>query len=118
MKTFLESADKLSLRFVAQTPRDRFRGLMHQQPLAPNEGALFVYNMPTKGTFWNKNVDFPIQIGFFDQQRKLIAIRRLEAQQRESVGPNKEYRYALETSDGFFNSIPEGTLLDSLIHGS
>lgn len=115
MRTFLESANKTHLRFVAKTPRERFRGLMFQPPLLPNEAALFVYDTPTKGSFWNKNVDFPIQIGFFDQQRKLIAVRRLEAQQQSSVGPNKEYRYALETSDGFFDAIPEGTLLDSLL---
>ena len=102
------------LRFVAETPQERFRGLMYQPPLAPREAALFVYDAPTKGTFWNKNVDFPIQIGFFDQQRKFIAVKRLERQQLESVGPNQEYRYALETSDGFFDGIPEGTLLDSL----
>lgn len=115
MKTFLESADRLHLRFVARTPRDRALGLMHQRLLAPNEGALFVYETPTKSQFWNKNVDFPICIGFFDQQHKLIDVKHLDANQIEAVGPHKYYCYALETSVGFFDDISLGTLLDSLV---
>ena len=88
---------------------------MHQRLLAPNEGALFIYDLPTKSHFWNKNVDFPIQIGFFDQDHKLFDVKHLDAKQTESVGPHKYYCYALETSDGFFDDIPQGTLLDSLI---
>ena len=106
---------KIRLRFIADTPQERIRGLMYQAPLQPNEGALFIYNSVTKGKFWNKNVDFPIQIGFFDKDRKLIDVKRLEARQEKSVGPNAEYRYALETADGFFNEIGPGTHLDSLI---
>ena len=91
-------------------------GLMHQKPLAPNEVALFIYDVPTKSRFWNRNVHFPIQIGFFDQQHKLIDIKHLDARQEEGIGPNKTYRYALETADGFFNNIPLGTLLDDIIN--
>ena len=114
MRTFLESATRLRLVLTADTPIKRYQGLMHHKPLAPNEGALFIYDFPTKSRFWNKNVSFPIQIGFFDNQHKLIDVQRLDAHQITSVGTNQYFRYALETSDGFFDKIPIGTLLDSL----
>jgi uncharacterized membrane protein (UPF0127 family) len=115
MITFLEFIDHLKLRFIAKTPKDRAKGLMHQIPLASNEGVLFIYDVPTKAKFWNKNVNFPIQIGFFDQQHRLVSIEHLNAEQRESVGCNSFYRYALETFDGFFDNIPIGTLLEKII---
>lgn len=115
MRSFLESTRNIKLRFVADTPIKRCKGLMFQEPLQPNEGALFVFNYPTKSGFWNKNVSFPIQIGFFDKNRKLIGVEKLEAYQEKSIGPTSEYLYALEVPNGFFNDIRFGTSLDNLI---
>jgi len=108
------SDDKLSLRFIASTPQELSRGLMHQDPLKSNEGALFVYPKPVDGRFWNKNVSFPIDVGFFDEDKRLIDVRRLEAGQEEAVGSSKPFQFVLEAPEGYFRN-KNGTL-DQFIH--
>lgn len=116
MKTFLESIQKqLKLRFVATTPQERAQGLMHQEPLAPDEGALFSFDKPIITSFWNKNVSFPIEIGFFDLSKKLIEIRRLNANQEQEIRSKGEVAYALEAPIGFFTKKDIGKSLEQLI---
>ena len=117
MRSFLESLQKrLNLRFVATTGPERNQGLMHQEPLAPDEGALFIYESPTKSKFWNKNVSFPIEIGFFDINKKLIEVRKLMANQTREIGCRQEFAYALETAVGFFSQKDIGKTLDEFIY--
>lgn len=117
MRTFFESLQKqLKLRFVATTPQERAEGLMNQPPLEPNEAALFVYETPAKGTFWNKNVTFPIDIGFFGADKKLIDIGHLEAQQEEQIGCKEEFAFALEVPVGFFTLRDVGKSLNEFIN--
>ena len=47
---------------VADTALAREKGLAGHEPLAENEGMLFVFETPTPRTFWMKGVDFPIDI--------------------------------------------------------
>ena len=116
MRTFFESLQKhVRLRFVATTGPEHAQGLMHQEPLGPNEGALFVYESPSKSKFWNKNVSFPIEIGFFDISKKLVDIRQLQANQEQEVGSKYEFVYALETATGFFSQKDIGKSLDEFV---
>jgi uncharacterized protein len=116
MKTFFESIQKhVRLRFVATTGPERAQGLMFQEPLNPNEGALFIHASPTTANFWNKNVSFPIEIGFFDINKKLIDIRQLKANQEQEVGSKYEYVYAIEVVPGFFSQKDIGKSLDDFI---
>ena len=102
---------KLNLRFIATTPGDRFKGLMNQAPLKGNEGALFVFGQTKLGSFWNKNVSFPIDVGFFDKEGKLINIEHLDAHQRSPVFGNRAYKYVVEAPEGWFgeNNVKLGT---------
>ncbi|MCK9458448.1 MAG: DUF192 domain-containing protein [Proteobacteria bacterium] len=116
MRTFFESIQKrVHLRFVATTGPEHAQGLMHQEPLKHNEGALFVYEAPSKSKFWNKNVNFPIEIGFFDINKKLVDIRQLQANQTQEIGCKQEFVYALEVSTGFFSQKDIGKSLDDFI---
>ena len=103
----------LHLRFVAETPEKQQEGLMRQPPLSPNEGALFVYPELAGRRFWNKNVGFPIDVGFFDSQRKLTTVETLDADQEESI--EHEAQYVLEAPRGFFVGTQRGASLDDLI---
>lgn len=113
MRTFLQTLERkpIKLRFVATTPQERNQGLMHQEPLKPDEGALFVYETPTTSGFWNKDVDFPISIGFFNMEGKLFDIRHLQPNQTTEVKPRGEFVYALEVPHGFFVQRDIGTNL-------
>ena len=57
---------------LATTEADKRQGLMHRKRFPPGTGMLFVYNRPRPVSFWNKDVLFPIDILFFDQNNALI----------------------------------------------
>ena len=103
----------LHLRFVAETPEKQRNGLMHQPPLSPNEGALFVYPELAERRFWNKNVGFPIDVGFFDEERRLVNVETLDAGQEDGVGHDAQY--VLEAPRGFFIGTQRGASLDDMI---
>jgi hypothetical protein len=115
MQTFLEYINRLVLRFVATTEEEKQQGLMHQKPLQPNEAALFVYKTPSTSAFWNKNVSFPIDIGFFDENKQLIDIKQLKENQIQPIKCKSPYVYALETSFNFFNENDIGKSLNDFI---
>ncbi|AVO39265.1 DUF192 domain-containing protein [Pukyongiella litopenaei] len=55
------------LRFaveIADTPRERSRGLMHRQELSRNAGMLFVYDTAGAVSFWMKNTLIPLDMIF------------------------------------------------------
>ena len=113
---FKEFVQKLRLRFVAKTPEEQQQGLMGQPPLKQGEAALFVYDNPVNNNFWNKNVSFPIELGFFNDQQELIDVQSLEAEQETPVQCNNgPFQFVLETPQGYFQQFNMGKKLDELI---
>ncbi|MGA9421256.1 MAG: DUF192 domain-containing protein, partial [Rhodanobacteraceae bacterium] len=99
-------------RFTAELAEDdatRRRGLMDREKMAPDHGMLFVFPGSAVRTFWMKNTKIPLDMLFFDDQRKLINV-----QQRvppclsdpcplySSAGPA---RYVLELNGGQADAI-------------
>lgn len=89
----------MKVRFTAETPYDRARGLMFSKPLASNEMAVFKFDSDSTSGFWNRNVSYPIKVVFFDNNFNMVGIKDLNAEQREQVYPVKPYRYVVEISD-------------------
>ena len=91
---------------------------MFQKPLRPNEGALFVFEEPSIAYFWNKNVQFPIDVAFFNRDGKLIDIQHMIANQTQPVFSSGTYNYVIEAPLGWFmrNKVIYGTNLEDLIN--
>lgn len=89
----------MKVRFTAETPYDRARGLMYSNPLASNEIAVFKFDTDTTSGFWNKNVSYPIKIAFFDSNFNMVGFKDLAAEQTSTVKAMKPYRYAVELSN-------------------
>ncbi|MCI2398470.1 DUF192 domain-containing protein [Aliiroseovarius subalbicans] len=49
---------------LADSERERARGLMHRDSLAASQGMLFVYDTPGKPAFWMKNTLIPLDMLF------------------------------------------------------
>ncbi len=104
----------LSIEF-AITPNEQRKGLMGRDGIADDHGMLFVYKTPQRMSYWMKNVDFPIDIGFFTSDGVLREVYPMYPQDtlaRKSI--REDMLYALETPYQWYskNEIRPGAKLD------
>lgn len=100
---------------LAITRSEQAKGLMHRDGIADDHGMLFVYETPQKMSYWMKNVDFNIDIGFFTADGVLREVYPMYAQDtlsRKSI--RDDILYALETRHNWYsdNEIRPGAKLD------
>ena len=87
----------MRIRFTANTDLSRMKGLMFQEALSEDECALFEFPRCGKHGFWNNNVDFPISLIFCDEDKKVVAVKGLDAQQKSVVYPDSyNIKYVVE----------------------
>lgn len=106
---------------VADTPSLRRRGLMFRRTMAPDAGMLFIFEEPSRQSFWMRNTPLRLDMIFMDAERRVVGLvedatpftddeRAIEA----------ESQYVLEVHGGFarahgiaigatvrFESLPE-----------
>ena len=61
---------------VADTHDERARGLMFRDRLDAGTGMLFVHDAEQPLAYWMKNTRIPLDILYFDQDRKLVSVSR------------------------------------------
>lgn len=111
----------LKMRFIASDDRSREKGLMFSEPLKDDECALFVFDKTGNYGFWNRNVNFPIDVAFYGTDKKLLHVGHLEAHQEIPVFPNgSKVKYVIETKSGWFdkNKIDKGSSLFEVVEKS
>ncbi len=60
---------------LATTAKMRAHGLMDRDHLADNHGMLFVFAQQQPQAFWMKDTLIPLDILFFDKDRKLVSMQ-------------------------------------------
>jgi uncharacterized membrane protein (UPF0127 family) len=100
---------------IAETEKEREKGLMGRAKLADGEGMLFVFQTSETLSFWMKGTLIPLSIGFFDREKRLINTAEMpppsQASQTlpvyQSASPAQ---YALEAPQNWFkkNKITPG----------
>jgi uncharacterized membrane protein (UPF0127 family) len=108
----------LDIILIALDESSRNRGLMHTEQIGENQCALFVFDSPASHSFWNKNVDYSIDVAFFDEDATLVEVNHLDAQQTKSIkSDHKKVKYVLETRRGWFqeNEVELGTSMWTLV---
>ena len=64
---------------------------------------LFVFDIPVKADFWNKDVSFAIDIAFLDCSGTILEINELNAYDKTIIKSNSnKVRYAIELNKGWF----------------
>jgi len=58
---------------IADDAAKRERGLMFRDDMAANHGMLFIHDSEAPQAYWMKNTKIPLDILYFDHQRKLVS---------------------------------------------
>ncbi len=84
-------------QFVAQV-----RGLSGHKPLTPDEGMLFVFPKAGNYGFWMKDMTFPLDIIWFDQNFHVTHIEKALSPDTypKTFYPNANSEYVLEVNAG------------------
>ena len=61
---------------LAQTQNEREQGLMNIESMSENEGMLFLFAREAKHAIWMKNMYFPIDIIWLDQDYQVVYIEK------------------------------------------
>jgi len=102
---------------VADSAAERAQGLMYRKELAENKGMLFVFEKEVLPGFWMKNMEFPLDIIWINQDKRIIGINTNALPCRDScenIVPPDKIKYALEVNAGFVeeNQIKAGDRVD------
>lgn len=101
---------------VADTQVAQAKGLSGRKDLKPNEGMLFIFPVPGFYGFWMKDMEIPIDIIWFDAERKVVDVweNATPDSYPRVYTPRAEARYVLEVEDGFFakHSLKIGDVLE------
>lgn len=117
-QTWVELAGKRYKVELAKDDAERARGLMFRDAMAEDHGMLFIHDVQEPQAYWMKNTRIPLDILYFDNDRKLVS------QQRDvppcSLGDNcppypsdAPARYVLELNAGQAEKLKlqDGTLM-------
>ena len=92
---------------IADTDVKRTRGLMFEEQIPHDQGMLFVYEESGKYSFWMHNVEFALDIVWFDHKGNVVHIEQnvppctTEPQYCEMYDPGAEALYVFEETAGF-----------------
>lgn len=97
---------------LALTPRAQEQGLSGRSGLKENEGMLFVFDTPGQYSFWMKDMNFPIDMIWFDKNLRVVYIKKNAEPDSypDTFAPATDAKYVLEVSSGFSekNNLKEG----------
>ncbi len=101
---------------VSDTEGLRTKGLSDTKELKDNEAMLFIFSVPSKYGFWMKDMSYPIDIIWLDEDKKVVHIEKNASPESypKVFFPPENSLYVLEFNGGFStrNSITVGNFLD------
>jgi uncharacterized membrane protein (UPF0127 family) len=116
--------EKILQVYIADTDPRRMRGLMWetQDFLADDKGMLFVFGEPGNRSMWMKNMQFHLDILWFDENGNVVSIKKnvppcitpLEVMSCKSDGVSADNsQYVLELTAGYVdeNAVTENSQL-------
>jgi len=91
---------KLSVE-IAETPNQLQYGLMFRKEMADDHGMIFVFPETQQISMWMKNTFLPLDMVFFDEAQRIIAIHENAKPHDETrIAPDVKGKYVLEINAG------------------
>jgi uncharacterized protein len=92
--------------YLALTPEQQRRGLMHVRRLPGFTGMLFVYGSDDVRSMWMKNTYIPLDILFIRSDGSVESIARMtEPLSLQSIASGEPVRYVLELNGGVADEL-------------
>lgn len=87
---------------AARTVEQHQRGLSFTPPLKANEGMIFVFEEPGQYCFWMKDMQYRLDILWFDEQQQLVYLQENLSPDTypKSYCPNNAAKYVVEVKPG------------------
>ena len=88
---------------LAITSEEHEQGLSGRISMKDDEGMLFIFSEPQINYFWMKEMKFPIDIVWIDENSQIIFIEKSVQPESypNSFGPEQKSQYVLEIPAGF-----------------
>lgn len=97
---------------IAESMAEKQKGLSGRNFMRKNNGMLFIFSQPDSYPFWMKNMKFPIDIIWLDENLQIINIEKNITPDTfpKKFMPRLPAKYALEVNGGWSdkNKIKEG----------
>lgn len=93
---------------LATTVQEQARGLMFREGLETNRGMLFVFKQENKYGFWMKNMLFPLDIIWINENQEIVFMARNMRPCSETcrtILPDKKAKYVLEVNAGTIEKL-------------
>ena len=115
---YVKIAGKIIKVELATTPDSWQKGLSGREKLKEDEGMLFIFNHTGQYSFWMKDMNFPIDIIWLDNDFRVIYIKKNVQPESypESFLPKQNARYVLEVLAQFSekNNLKKGDRVEFL----
>ena len=86
---------------IADTEYKTQTGLMYRNSMEKNQAMLFVFQTEERRSFYMKNTEIPLDIIYFNSEKKLMSIQKNAKPHDESSLPSEsESQYVLEVNAG------------------
>lgn len=105
---------------IADSASKRAQGLSGRENLLKKQGMLFVFDFPSKHTFWMKGMKFPLDFIWINNFKVVDLSKEVKVPEPESkleiIKPKEEVDMVLEVNSGFIeeNQIKIGDKLNLL----
>ena len=94
---------------IADSIEEQTKGLMFRKSLDEKTGMLFIFDQPGILTFWMKNMNFPLDMIYIDENMQIVTIIRNAQPCQEDPctihRPEQPARYVLEINGGDADKI-------------
>lgn len=99
---------------VAILPGEQQRGLMYRTTMGADEGMIFVFDTPQKMSFWMRNTELPLDIGYITTEGELKEVYPMYPHDERPVRSRTTVQLALEMNQGWFarSGVKPGAKLD------
>ncbi len=86
---------------LAKSPDEQAKGLMFRTHLREDEGMLFLFSKPKSATMWMKNTPLSLDMIFYDENGKILAIHENTIPYSlKIIGPVERTTQVLEVTGG------------------